>query len=156
MGFESVYLLAMIEVDCYNVAGATLALATDRPAPFATRETRTIPTNTSRRAERIRLAGTSKGKLIKPAVTPAGVFYLYGMRVWARELPTGQWTWYQIPLIETPSEWMPVKWPIPPTPEEYIPVKWPIPATPDEYVPVKWPVDPSRTTYEWVNVQMDE
>lgn len=158
MGFEKVQFYGIVEIDCNAVAQAVFNLYTDQPAGvMALRETRTIAATSGRQVVRIRLAGTTKGKLLRPEIVPTGLFYLYGMRVWARVAgAAAPWQWYAIPVVETPEAWTAVKLPIEPTPDEWSAVKLPIPESGEEWTPVKLAVQPSSETAEWIDLPMDE
>jgi hypothetical protein len=149
VGFQKVKLFSKIEVHVAASAQGTFAILTDLPGnAMAQRTSFPIPT-TTRRPVIARLPFNTQGHLIQALLTPnaAGTVTLYGARVWARELPNGEWAWYDLPVIETPAEYASAPLPIPSTPEEWSPAELPIPATPEAWNPSALPIPP--TPEEW-------
>ncbi len=159
------FLFRAVAVEYEAASGATLALATDLPSPFATRETVSLTATTGSRraiARNFALAGTTKGRLIDVNVTaPAGgTVVVQRIRFFVRKLgrEATNWMWYELPLPRSASdEWITIKVPVPSSPDEMstlrVPVpesaadlatiRVPVPPTPDEMATVRVPVPPS-------------
>jgi hypothetical protein len=158
-GFQTVKLHRLIELDYSAEATATLTFSTDLPGnAMADRETKTIPLTTTRRVVAFHLAGTTKGKLLKILIAPAGVFRLFGVRVYARTLgrTAAGWQWYPIFVTETPDEWTDFKLPIDPTPDYFEVVPLPVDRTPDEWTVIKLPIEPTPDFFELVTLPIDK
>jgi hypothetical protein len=154
------FLFRAVAVEYEAASGATLTLATDLPAPFATRETVSLAATTgSRRAisRGFELTGTTKGRLIDVTVTaPAGgTVIVQRIRLRVRKIgrEATDWMWYELPLPRSASdEWITVKVPIPPSPDEMSVIKVPIPPSPDEMSTIKVPIPPSPDEMSTIKV----
>jgi len=157
MGFEKSHLFGKIEVELLSNCTGTLALSTDLPGnAMAQRFSFTTPISSTRRPVPSRLPGNMQGHLISAKFTPgAGQTELYGMRVWCRELPDGQWGWFPLPLIETPAEYSPIAIPIEPTPQSFSPVPIPIEATAQGFTPVPIPIEPTPESFSPVAIPVE-
>ena len=155
MAFEKVHLLGKVELDIVASAGGTLTIQTDIPGEaMADRGTVTIPTCT-RRVVRSRLPYNFHGHLFQFKVTATGTVRLYGVRVWARELPGGQWQWYPLPVPETSEAWSAFKLLVPPTAEDWSDVRVPIPGTAEEFSAVHLPIKPTPDVPSWAALELD-
>jgi hypothetical protein len=154
------FLFRGVAVEYEAASGATLTLATDLPAPFATRETVALAATTgSRRAisRGFELTGTTKGRLVDVTVTaPAGgTVIVQRIRLRVRKIgrEATDWMWYELPLPRSASdEWITVKVPIPPSPEEMSVIKVPVPSSPEEMSTVRVPVPQSPEEQSVVRV----
>jgi len=171
MGFEKSHLFGKVEVDVVATSTASLAFATDVPGgALAQRFSFTIPI-TTRTVIRSRLPYNMQGHIVQATCTPAGgQVELYGVRVWTRELPDGEWGWFELPVVKTPVEYSAVGIPVEPTPVEYQAVPIPIEGTPESYNPLPIPIEPTPQSWEplslpvkatpqvpqWVPVPVDE
>lgn len=153
MAFEHIFLLGKIEIDVIATAAGTITIQTDIPGnALADRGTVTVGIST-RRVVQKRLPYNFQGHLFKFTYAPgAGQSRLYGVRVWARELPAGQWQWYPLPVVPTPDGWSSVKLPIPATSEEWSTAKLPIPPTQEEFQTVRIPIP--ETSEQWSSVSL--
>ena len=143
MGFEAVTLIREVQIDCDAPSQATLKIYSDIPSNIiALRVTKTISVTTGRQTPSFMCPGNIRGRLWKWEITPNGLFRLYKMRVWARQLPGGTWGWYEIPVTATP--------------ETFTAIPLPIPNTPDEFVALRLPVEPSAETAGWTAIPVDE
>ncbi len=157
MGFEKSHLFGKVEVDVAATAAGTFALSTDIPggAGMAQRFSFTIPI-TARRPVSSRLPGSMQGHYVSCKYTPgAGQSELYGVRIWCRELPDGQWDWMSISVVPTGLEYEPIPLPIEATPVEYSPVPLPIEPTPVEYSALPLPIEPTPPTYSPVPLPIE-
>lgn len=170
MGFQTVKIFGLIELDIDTTAAGILHIYTDIPGnALVDRGTISIAAG-SRRTQRFRLQGTTKCHLLKVSYTPGvGVARIYGARVWARELPAGAWAWYPLPVIDTPMEFTAAPLPVTQTPEEYVSVHLPIPATSADWtaapLPITptgdWtaaalPVKPTKAVPDWASIEVDQ
>lgn len=182
VGFEKVYLLAKVELDLASSQGSEFKIDSDIPGnALALRVSVFVPV-TPRRIYQHRLPYTLQGKLFRFTYQPGGgQTYLYGVRVWARELPGGAWTWYPLPVVPTPNEWSSVKLEIPntgdwtsvkieiPAAGEWTSAKLGIPGTPDDWNGVKleipetgsWtemklPIKPTSPVPDWITLEVDQ
>jgi len=148
MAFEKVKLFGKIEVDIAASSVGTFALLTDVPGyAMAQRFTFSVPI-TTRRPVVSRVPNNTVGHLLKVSYTPgSGQAVIYGARIWARELPGGQWQWYPLPVVETPVEFTAMDLPIPRTPEEFSPARLPIQSTPEEWASAVLPIPPTPEEY---------
>ncbi len=167
---EKVAIFGLLDVEMEATGTGSISLSTDMPGnAMAVRETATIAAS-SWRTLRFRLAGTTKGHSYKLKITPtSGTIRLYAAKIWGRVLPDGAWSWWPVPIIDTPVEFTPVSLPIPPTPEEWTARALPIPATteewtarqlsipptPEEWAQVSLPIKPTPIIPEWINVEID-
>src|SRR5581483_10024384 len=121
MASEKVYLFSKIEIEVLASADGSLAILTDLPGyAIAQRFSMDVPATSTRRPVTSRLPWNTQGHLIQLKLTPgSGQTALYRGRVWARELPSGSWAWYALPVIDTPIEFAPAPLPIPATTEEW-------------------------------------
>ena len=143
MGFEAVTLIREVQIDCDAPSQATFRIYSDIPSnAIALRVTKTISVTTGRQSPSFMCPGSIRGRLWKWEITPTGLFRLYGMRVWARQLPGGRWGWYDIPVTDTP--------------EEFTAIPLPIPTTPDEFAELRLPVTPSEEAASWTTIPVDE
>lgn len=144
MAFEKLHLIAKIEFDVESTSDGTVSIDTDVPGnAMAERGTVPVPTGT-RHVVQKRLPYYFRGHLFDFVYAPGpGYARIYGARVWARELPTGVWQWYALPVLPTPAgEWQTVKIDVPPTSESWGEIRLPIKATP--------PVP------DWISLEVDE
>lgn len=185
MAFEKIKLFGKIEFELSNSVTDALVLLTDMPGnAMAARVTLAVAAQ-GRSIYRSRLPYNMQGHLIQLQYTPgAGQTTLYAARVWGRELPDGEWQWFDLPVVATPTEYSPMElpipptsneWtaaalpipptsdaytpanlPIPPTPDEYTPANLPIPRTPDEYTPIGLPIKPTAPVGQWSDVGMSQ
>ena len=170
MAFEKVHLVGKIECDVEASAAGTVTIQSDIPGnAMADRGTVAIPVCT-RRVVAKRLPYQLQGHLFKFSYAPGlGQSKLYGVRVWARELPTGVWQWYKLPVVDTANEWSAIEIPIPETPEHWGEVRIPIPPTDEDWTgipidfpgtPENWselalPIKPTPLMPEWVSLRID-
>jgi hypothetical protein len=148
MAFEKIKLFGKIEFELSNSATDTLALLTDVPGVVMASRVSLSVAAQGRGVYRSRLPYNMQGHLIQLRYTPgAGQTTLYGARVWARELPDGQWQWYALPVVDTPTEYAAMDLPIPATGNEWQSGPLPIPATPDDWKAMGLPIPP--TPDEW-------
>jgi hypothetical protein len=158
MGFEKTHLFGKVEVDITaTTPTGTLTFYTDLPGnAMAPRFSLTIPICT-RRVVSSRLPGNMQGHLISATYTPSATSKseLYGVRVWARELPDGQWGWFPLPVIETPVEYQAVRIPVEPTPESFSPVQIPVEPTPLEFARLAFPVEPTPESFSTVRIPVE-
>ena len=157
MGFEKSHLFGKVEVDVVATSTASLAFSTDVPGgALAQRFVFTIPI-TTRTVIRSRLPYNMQGHLVQATCTPAGgQVELYGVRLWTRELPDGEWGWFELPLVKTPLEYSPLPLPIEGTPESYNPLPLPIEPTPQSWEPLNLPVKATPPVPMWATVPIDE
>lgn len=156
---ERVAIFGIVELNVDASNGGSLTLSTDLPGDsMAVRETKVIPVTTGRRVIRLRLMGTTKGRLYSAKVEPTGngIIRLYAGRIWARILPSQQWAWFALPIEPTPEEWTAVPLPIPPTSQEWTAVPLPIPPTSQEWTATPLPIKPTPANPEWVDVPVDQ
>jgi hypothetical protein len=169
MAFEHVFLLGKLEIDVVATASGTVTIQTDLPGnALADRGTVTVGV-AGRRVVQKRLPYNFIGHLFKFTYAPgSGTSRLYGMRVWARELPGGQWQWYpllvptadgwtavKLPIPETAEAWSSVKLPVAVTSEDWSTVRLPIPGTPEEFSAVNLPIKPTPDVPEWRPLEVD-
>jgi hypothetical protein len=157
MGFEKSHLFGKIEIDIAATASGTFSLSTDIPggAGMGQRFSFTIPI-TARRPVSSRLPGAMQGHYVSAKYVPgAGQSELYGVRVWTRQLPDGQWGWSALPVIDTPLEFQPMQVPVEPTPASFSPVSVPVEPTPESYSPVGVPVEPTPVGFSPVGVPVE-
>ena len=187
---ERVAIFGLIDIDLESTGQSVVRLSTDLPATstpavgplpagWAVRETKAIAA-TGRRVVRLRLQGTTKGRLYIFTLSGiTGVTRLYGAKIWARVLPSPSWDWYTVPVPPTSEEWTAVKLEIPPTSDwgpaklpiaetgdwtpaklaiaetgDWTPAKLSIPETSD-WIPAKLPIAPTPQNPEWVNLEID-
>lgn len=172
MASEKVKLFSKIEIEVLApYYGGTFSILTDLPGnAMAQRFSFPVTPGAARRPVTSRLPYNTQGHLLQVSFTPGvGQATLYRARVWARELPGGQWQWYALPVIETPIEYSPAPLPIPVTPEEWssnalpiaaTPEEWsagalPIPPTPDEWTPAALPIKATPPVPDWVELEVD-
>lgn len=145
MGFEKNHLFAKLEMDVVATSGGTLALLTDVPGNAMTqRFSYAVPTTPSTRTiVRSRLPYSMQGHLVQARCTPATGHQveIYGLRLWTRELPDGEWGWSELPIVQTPAEYQPVPIPIEATPVQFTAVPIPVEATPVEFTMLPIPVE---------------
>lgn len=172
MAFEKVKLFSKIEVELASTVTGTFRVLTD--VPGNTMAQRGLNINTpvaTRRVISSRLPYNTQGHLIQASLIPnfGGAITLYGVRVWGRELPGGEWQWYPLPVIDTPIEFSAAQIPIPPTPEEWggsslpippTPEGWssaalPIPPTPEGWSAAELPIKPTPAVPEWADLEVD-
>jgi hypothetical protein len=111
------------------------------------------PSTTTRRQIRFRVEGVVKGHLFQFQWSPGmGTGRLYRARAWARELPTGAWGWYALPVPETPDEWSALQLPMPASPEEWSAIALPVPVSPQEWSTIALPVPESPQA--WSSAQL--
>ena len=169
MAFEKIYLVAKIEADIQTTAAGAITVQSDIPGnALLPRASVTVPV-CARRVVAKRLPYNLQGKLFSFSFyAPGGTSRLYGMRVWARELPTGTWQWYALPVVDTPDGWSSVKieipqtgdWSsvrmdIPSTPEEWRGMKIEIPATSEAWGETSMPIKPTPPVPDWVSLEID-
>src|SRR5215467_12565047 len=115
MGFEKSHLFGKVEVDIRASVAGTIVFQTETPGQtLVNRFTMPIPVTTGQTILRSRLPGIMQGHLVRATGTPnttptTGHWELYGVRVWYRELPDGQWQWFPLPVMDTPVEYVPFK-----------------------------------------------
>jgi hypothetical protein len=164
MGFEKSHIFGKVEVDIRTTVAGTIVFQTETPGgALAQRFSMPIPV-TTRTVLRSRLPGTFQGHYVKTTGTPGptGQWEVYGVRIWSRELPTGQWQWTALPVMDTPveyiqfkipglddgssgstsAEYSEFKIPVEETPVGYTQFAVSVEATPVEYSPYKLPVPP--------------
>lgn len=163
MGFEKSHLFGKVEIDIRTTVAGTIVFQTETPgSALANRYILNIPV-CSRTVLRSRLPGTMQGHYVKATgtpstVPPSGIWELYGVRIWHRQLPDGQWEWFPLQVMETPIEYVPFKIPeldgaeatpatysefkVPliDTPALHTSFKVPLIATPEDYTELKVPV----------------
>jgi hypothetical protein len=113
MGFEKSHIFGKVEVDIRTTVAGTIVFQTETPGnQLAQRFSMPIPI-TTRTVLRSRLPGTFQGHYVKTTGTPGptGQWEVYGVRIWSRELPTGQWQWTALPVMDTPVEYIQYKIP---------------------------------------------
>lgn len=83
---------------------------------LSTRSTFTVDTETTtpgRRPWSMRAPGTHKGQLLRVRLAGSSVVRMWGGRMYARPLNAqGSWRWLQLPMPETPVDWLTSKLPI--------------------------------------------
>jgi hypothetical protein len=153
---EKLKLYSKIELEVAASAQGTFVISTDLPGnAMAQRHSFPVPSGT-RRTVTSRIPYNAQGHLIQAYYSPgSGQSTLYRVRVWARELPGGQWSWYPLPVIETPVEYSPMSLPIPATPEAWSPSGLPIPATTEEWHSAAFPIKPTPAVPDWTELEMD-
>lgn len=130
MAFNHVYKLGKVEIDMAATSTGTLKIHSDLPGnAIAERYTVNTPV-CSRRTVAHRLPYALIGHLFNFVFASTGITRLYGIRVWARELPYGVWQWYSLPVVPTADGWSTSKLLIPPTPDFFSEYKLPIKRTP--------------------------
>jgi len=146
---EKLKLFSKIELELQASAQGTFSILTDLPGyAMAQRFSFAVPASGTRRPVTSRLPYNLQGHLVQAKYTPGtGQSSLYRVRIWGRELPGGQWQWYELPAVETPVEFRPAPLPVPPTPEEWQAASLPIPATAEEWKAEALPIPP--TSEEW-------
>lgn len=183
MGFEKVYLAAKVELDVSSTEGAEFKIDTDIPGGLlAFRVSVHVPVM-QRRILQQRLPYTLQGKLFRFTYNPGtGKTYLFGVRLWARELPTGAWGWIPLPVVPTPNEWQSAHIEIPPTgdwtavklevpptsdayqeaalsiaatPDDWRSVPLQIPPTPDLFSEMGLPIKPTPPLPDWMRLEVD-
>jgi hypothetical protein len=171
VAFEKIYLIAKIEIDLQSAVAGAFGILSDTPGnAIAPRVTVTTPI-CGRRVVQKRLPYFVQGHLFTFTWLPVlGPGRLYGVRVWARELPTGAWQWYALPVVSTPNEWASARLQIPETPDgwtaarlevppsaaEWSSVALRMPATPDEWGNMALPIRPTPPVPEWVTLEVDQ
>jgi hypothetical protein len=186
VGFEKSHLFGKIELDISTTVEGTFALSTDVPGrAMVQRYSFTVPI-TTRRTVRARLPGPMVGHLCSAIYTPGqgGTSEIYGVRVWVRELPAGQWYWFPLPVVETPAlhqemqipveptgqsftqmqipveptgqSFTQMQIPVPPTPADFSNMALPVEPTPGSFSQLSLPVKPTPPVPEWVSVPVDE
>lgn len=182
MGFERSHLFGKCEVDIRASVAGTIVFQTETPGQALTsRFAMPIPITSGRTVLRSRLPGTMQGHYVKttgtPGTTPTGHWELYGVRVWSRELPDGQWTWTALPVMDTPVEYIrfdiledptqgagagasvgfsEFKIPVEPTPEMHQEFKLPVEPTPAEFSELKLPVEPTPESFSELKVLVEQ
>ena len=173
MGFPNLHILGKVELDVTATAQGSLIIQSDIPGgTMADRVT--IPVlPTPRGIVQHRLPYTLQGHLFLFKYSPGpGTAHLYGVRVWARELPNAPWQWYKLPVLETSvaaDAWVSIKLDMPPSPDAYssfhieIPptgewtgMKLMIEATPNDWRDFKLPLRETPPLPGWVSLQVDE
>jgi hypothetical protein len=153
MAFEKIKLFGKIEFELSCTATDTLALLTDVPGPVMAQRVALSVAPQARGVYHSRLPYNMQGHLIQLRYTPGvGQTTLYGARVWARELPGGQWDWFELPVVGTPTEYSPAALPIPGTPDEFSAAALPIPGTADEYSAGALPIPPTPDEFQSGNL----
>jgi len=184
MAFEHIFLLGKLELDVIATAAGTITIQTDIPDNAMTDRGTVAVGISTRRVVQKRLPGHFQGHLFQFTYAPGnGTSRLYGMRLWARELPNGRWGWHALPVVPTPQEWSavaleipptPDSWAsvrlefaptpegwsgvalsIPPTPEDWSTVRLNIPPTPDGWSEVRLPIKPTPPVPEWFSLEVD-
>jgi hypothetical protein len=157
MGFEKSHLFGKVEVDVVSTSGASLAFSTDIPGEAMAQRFSMAIAITTRAVLRSRLPGLMQGHYLSATLTPtgAGQVELYGVRVWTRELPDGQWGWCALPVVATSPDYQPVPIPVEATPGEYAPVPIPVEATGAQYQPVPIPVEATASEYAPVPIPVE-
>jgi hypothetical protein len=181
MGFEKSHLFGKCEVDIRASVAGTIVFQTETPGQtLTTRFAMPIPITSGRTVLRSRLPGTMQGHYVKttgtPGTTPTGHWELYGVRVWSRELPDGQWTWTALPVMDTPVEYIrfdiledptqgagagssvgfsEYKIPVEPTPEMYQEFKLPVEPTPESFSELKLAVEPTGETFTQMPISVE-
>lgn len=167
MGFEKSHLFGKVEIDIRATVAGTIVFQTETPgSALSNRYILQIPVCT-RTVLRSRLPGTMQGHYVRctgiPSTTaPSGIWELYGVRIWQRQLPDGQWEWFPMPVMDTPVEYTAFKIPglgegseataatysefkipVEETSASYTPQKVPLIATPEDFAEFKVPVEPT-------------
>lgn len=178
MASEKLKLYSKIELELISNGNATFTLLTDLPGAGMVQRVQTNVgpsrwTGTFVRGTwTSRLPYNTQGHLVQAILAPASnvQITLYRARIWARELPRGDWEWFQLPVIDTPVEFGPVNLPIPPTSEEWRaanlvipptaeewrPVNLPIPPTNEEWRAAELPIKPTAPVPDWLSLEVDK
>lgn len=157
MGFEKSHLFGKVEFELIASAIGSLTLYTDLPGnAMALRATVATPTCATRRPVSSRLPGSMQGHLISAKFTPGtGQAEIYGLRVWCRELPDGQWGWFPLPVVATPEEYQQVSIPVEATPAEFTAVPIPVEPTPEGYTAEAVPVETTPEGFSEVRIPVE-
>jgi hypothetical protein len=177
LGFEKSHILGKVEVDIRSTAVGQIVFQTETPGNVLTnRFSMPIPITSGRTVLRSRLPGTMQGHFLKATGAPgvAGHWELYGVRVWARQLPDGQWGWAALPVMDTPVEYVEFriledptagggasvgfsefKMPVEPTPEMCVEFKLPVEPTGETFSELKVTVEPTSETFSELKVLVE-
>ena len=150
MGFEKSHLFGKVQVDVSATGTATLAFSTDVPGGALVQDfVFTIPI-TTRTIIRSRLPGAMQGHIVQATCTPsAGAqVQLYGVRLWTRELPDGEWGWWDMPIEATPVLYQAMPLPVESTPAVYQSVPLPVEATSESFSPMGLPIEETPALYQ--------
>jgi|SRR5215467_1107907 len=166
MGFEKSHIFGKVEVDIRASVAGTIVFQTETPgSALVNRFSMPIPVCT-RTIIKSRLPGIMQGHYVKasgtPGTTPStGHWELYGVRIWQRELPDGQWAWFPLPVMDTPVEFMPFKIPglggsgEESTAEEYSEFTIPVEETPKMFAELKVPVEPTEVSFNVIKAPVE-
>ena len=175
MGFEKSHTFGKVEVDIRASVAGTIVFETETPGQtLGVRFTMPVPITNGRTVLKSRLPGNMQGHFVKstgtPGTAPNGHWELYGVRVWSRQLPDGQWSWFPLPVMDTPVEFIafPIledataaggatvgfsefKLPVEPTPEMFQEFKLPVEPTPETFSPLELPVQATPADFSLFN-----
>jgi hypothetical protein len=107
MGFEKSHIFGKVEIDIRATVAGSIVFQTETPnGQLLQRFSMPIAATNGRTVLRSRLPGTMQGHFVRSTGIPGptGWWELYGVRIWSRELPTGQWQWFPLPVMDSPIE----------------------------------------------------
>lgn len=178
MGFEKSHIFGKVEVDIRTSVAGTIVFQTETPGGvLLQRFSMPIPITNGRTVLRSRLPGIMQGHYVRSTGTPGnpGIWELYGVRIWARELPTGQWAWTPLPVMDTPVEFQQLiiladstisqegevafselKLPVEETPVEYQKLEVPLVDTPVLYDKLEIPVEPTPVEFSPLQLPVEQ
>jgi len=162
LAFESVKIFRYLELQ--YMGSGVVELWTDLPTPFAgglaLREAHTLPVLAARSVcPAIGLSNTTRGKLYRVKIRPAGPFALYGARIYTRRigLKATDWAWVDLPVVITSDQWTELRLPIEPTSDEWTTLPLPgIERTSDEYSALHIPIEATPDLLQWSEIPVDE
>jgi hypothetical protein len=157
VGFEKSHLFGKIELDISTTVEGTFSLSTDVPGrAMVQRYSFTVPV-TTRRTVRARLPGPMVGHLCSAIYTPGqgGTSELYGVRVWVRELPAGQWYWFPLPVVETPALHQQMQIPVEPTGQSFTQMQIPVEPTGESFTQMQIPVEPTGQSFTQMQIPVE-
>lgn len=178
MGFEKSHLFGKVEVDIRTTSAGTIVFQTETPGgQLVQRFSMPIPVTTGRTVLRSRLPGTMQGHYVRSTGTPGnpGIWEVYGVRIWSRELPTGNWQWWPLPVMDTPVEYQQYiiladstisqqgeeafteyKIPVEETPVQYVKFEVELVDTPVLYTKLDIEVEPTPVEFSPYKIAVDE
>lgn len=176
MGFEKSHLFGKVEVDIRTTSAGTIVFQTETPGgQLVQRFSMPIPVTTGRTVLRSRLPGTMQGHYVRSTGTPGnpGIWEVYGVRIWSRELPTGNWQWWPLPVMDTPVEFQQYiiladstisqqgeqaftefKLPVEETPVQYVKLEVPLIDTPVLFTKLDIPVEQTPAEFSAFKVPL--
>lgn len=147
MGFESLYQFREVELLMDSTGPGTFTLTTEQPgSDLQPRAVVTVdtPTTSKRLPVNVPFVGTTRGQLpqLKLAPSSTSTIILYGARLYATLVGSGNWHWYGIPVRLTPEQWD----------ADILRFR----GTPDEWTAQPLPFKATSEDWHWADLPVDE